>query len=150
MFLKSLFSSMILIGCTEQPKSADNETVSLDRGRKIYAQYCLQCHLDSGEGMKGRFPPLAGSEWVEMDSSVAIRIILHGLQGDIEVRGQTYSNVMAPWAGLLNDAEIASVTSYIRNSWGNNFSMVSVSEVKAIRERYPDQKAWTAPQLQQP
>ena len=93
---------------------------------------------------------MAGSEWVEMESSVAIRIILHGLQGDITVSGQTYSNVMAPWGGVLNDAEIASVTSYIRNAWGHNYSMVTVSEVQAIREKYPNQKAWTAPQLQLP
>src|SRR3712207_8503673 len=47
------------------------------------------------------------------------RIILHGLTGEVEVAGQTYSGLMPPWKDVLKDDEIAAVMTYMRSTWGN-------------------------------
>jgi cytochrome c oxidase subunit 2 len=41
---------------------------------------------------------------------------------------------MPAWGPRLNDTEIAEVITYERNSWGNNFGMVTPAEVKALRQ----------------
>ena len=69
--------------------------------------------------MAGVYPPLAGSEWPVKEPSIPIRIILHGLMGEIEVAGVKYNNIMSPQGILLNDEEVANVLNYVRSSWGN-------------------------------
>jgi mono/diheme cytochrome c family protein len=42
---------------------------------------------------------------------------------------------MPSFAWKLSDAEIADVTTYIRNSWGNQGSPVKTDEVRDLRSR---------------
>ena len=37
---------------------------SISDGKEIYKDFCLQCHLDTGEGVSGVFPPLAKSDYL--------------------------------------------------------------------------------------
>ena len=37
---------------------------SMERGKEIYADFCVTCHLDSGEGVPYTFPPLANSDYL--------------------------------------------------------------------------------------
>jgi hypothetical protein len=61
-----------------------------------------------------------------------IRIQLRGLQGPIKVKGSEYSLVMPPQA-FQTDEQIASVLTYVRNSFGNQASSVTPDQVKALR-----------------
>ena len=65
-----------------------------------------------------------------------IKLTLNGLLGPIEVDGRTYPGQvpMTPFGMLLNDEEIASVLTYVRNSFGNEASPIQPDEVKAVRE----------------
>lgn len=110
-------------------------------GAEIFTR-CAACHQSSGMGLAGTYPPLAGSEWLLGNPEVPIRIVLHGLQGPITVKGSQYNNVMTPFADQLSDAEIAAVISYERSSWGNNASAITAEQVKSIREAT---KAQTTP-----
>ena len=101
-------------------------------GRKIFARTCATCHQQTGQGMPGTFPPLAGSPYANGDKGRLARIVLHGLQGPLEVHGQRYNNVMAPWK-TLSDAEIAAVLTHVRSSFGNSADAVTAGEV--ARER---------------
>jgi putative heme-binding domain-containing protein len=94
---------------------------------------CGACHGQSGEGTAAG-PPLAGSEWVNGPAENLIRIQLRGLQGPITVKGQTY-NFPAGMAALAyqNDAQIAAVLTYVRNSFGNSAPAVTAAEVAALR-----------------
>jgi len=103
-------------------------------GKGVYAQYCQVCHQASGEGLAGNYPPLAGTEWVTGDKSRLIGIILNGLEGEIEVNGEKYNNIMASHS-YLTDKQIADVLTYIRQSWGNEASAVTPEEVAAEREK---------------
>jgi len=110
-------------------------------GKQLYGAKCAACHQASGAGVAGVFPPLAGAEWVLGDEKVLASILLHGVNGEIVVKGNTYKGVM-PAFGTLADDEIAAVLTYIRSDWGNSAKPVSAATVTAQREAT---KAQTAP-----
>ncbi len=103
------------------------------QGDLIYAGVCVPCHQAGGTGLAGKYPPLAGSEWVALDAGIPVRILLHGLQGPIQVKGETYVNQMPAWGPQLSDAEIAAVLSYVRSSFGNKAGPVATELVQEIR-----------------
>ncbi len=103
-------------------------------GEKLYADYCAACHQRDGLGTGGRYPPLAHTDWVTGDKDRLITVILQGLEGRIEVEGESYNGVM-PQHSFLSDNEVAEVATYIRQNFGNNASSVMAEEVGAIRQR---------------
>lgn len=106
---------------------------SMQRGSEIYADFCVTCHLEQGEGVANTFPPLAGSDYLTKNREKSIRGVKYGQQGEIIVNGITYNNVMAPLG--LEDEEIADVMNYVMNSWGNSSeNIVTLEEVEAIQK----------------
>jgi mono/diheme cytochrome c family protein len=123
---------------TAQPPSANK-----------YGEVCAACHQAAGTGLEGVFPPLAGSEWVTGRVQLPIAIVLHGLQGEVVVKGKTYNSAMAPWASVLSDAEIAATLTYVRSQWGNRAGPVTAAQVRAVRTRYSTRTTpWTVAELQ--
>lgn len=117
------------------------------RGLALYSRTCIACHGPDGKGVPGAFPPLDGATWLTGDPSVPTRILLHGLEGPIEVAGQKFSNIM-PAHSDLKDAEISDVLTYARQAWSNDAAPVSAEEVKATRTKFSTRaKAWTAAEL---
>ncbi len=102
-------------------------------GASIYYKFCSACHQVDGKGAGGRFPPLAGTDWVTGDKDRLIQIILEGMEGTIEVNGTQYSGLM-PQHSFLSDSEIADVLTYIRSDFGNNASAVEAAEVANLRK----------------
>jgi mono/diheme cytochrome c family protein len=59
--------------------------------------------------------------------------VLKGLSGPVVVNGKTYGQAqMLPWESL-SDEEIASVLSYVRNTWGNKNPLVRPADVNKVR-----------------
>jgi len=118
-------------------------------GGQLYTMHCAACHGDDGRGATGgAFPPLMNSPWVNTDPALAIKVILHGLEGPVEVLGTTYNLAMPPQGASLVDHEIAAILSYVRSSWGNTGDVVTTELVKAVRARTEDRKQpWTAGEL---
>ncbi len=87
-------------------------------GKQVFTAHCVACHQATGKGLPGVFPPLDGSEWVHGDARILANILLHGIDGEIDVEGVTYKGAM-PAFQQLGDAELAAVASYIRSSWSN-------------------------------
>lgn len=117
-------------------------------GKKIFANTCAACHQANGVGVPEKYPPLAGSEWVTGDEARLVRVVLHGLTGEVEVAGETVSGAMPPWGPSLKDAEIAAVLTYVRSAWGNNASPVSASTVAQVRAATASRETpWTAAEL---
>jgi len=122
------------------------ETVN---GANIYSSRCANCHQADGEGVANAFPPLTRARWVE-DKGQIIRILLHGMQGPVEVRGSTYNGNMPAWGNILSDREIAAVITHVRQSWGNDHSEVTAEEITAVRSATEGQaQPWTAQELNQ-
>ena len=139
-FLPLLALSTLAAAAQSAPDAA-----TMERGKAAYAKgTCIACHQPTGLGLPPVFPPLAGSEWVAKSTSIAIRNILHGMQGPITVKGVTYNSMM-PAVTTLSEKEIADVVTYVSNSWGNAGPTVTEDEVKAIKKKYADRKTpWTA------
>ncbi len=102
-------------------------------GKVGYDRYCLSCHQESGGGVSGLNPPLSKTEYVTGDKSRLLSIVIQGSNVGLEINGATYANAM-PSFDYLADEEIADITSYIRNSFGNSASIVTVEEVAALRK----------------
>lgn len=114
-------------------KSADDEIAArIKNGKKLYVQHCSACHMPKGDGIPGLNPPLIGTDWVTGDKERLAKIVIHGLQEEIEVNGQKYKG---PMIGLpyLKDTEIADILTYVRDRFGKGASPVSEEEVKAAR-----------------
>lgn len=109
--------------------SESEETGNLPDGTALYASTCAACHQADGEGLPGAFPPLAGSAIVNDENpETLIRIILEGYDARPEY------GVMAPFADMLSDEEIAAIATHERGNWGNNAPAVSPQKVKEIRK----------------
>lgn len=107
---------------------------SIIKGAETFNTYCAVCHQRDGLG-NDRFPPLSGSEWVVGDKAFLINIILNGLQGDINVKGKSYTNKM-PRLNILSDENIAQILTYIRQNFNNNASGITSQEVSEARKTY--------------
>ena len=109
-------------------------------GETTYAN-CVACHQQNGQGIVGAFPPLAGhiNELYNAPGGrkYIINVVLYGLQGEIDVLGQSYNGLMAAWP-QLNDEEVAATLNHELTSWGNDalledFSPILPEEVAAER-----------------
>jgi len=116
-------------------------------GRRVFNN-CTQCHQETGLGLAGMYPPLAGSEWVNGPPEILARILLYGLNGSVTVRGATYNGEMPTWGVRLKDEQIAAVLTYVRSSWGNQAPVVNPELVAAIRKETAGRSGhWTEPEL---
>ena len=99
---------------------------SLLDGQEIYEDFCAQCHLEDGKGVKGIYPPLAKSDFLK-DINRTISSIKYGLKGPIIVNGEKYNSIMVSQG--LDDEEISDVVNYILNSWGNSTKQLITEEI---------------------
>ncbi|GGW60670.1 cbb3-type cytochrome c oxidase subunit III [Winogradskyella epiphytica] len=115
-----------LVSCNNSNKNtkdlANNQLdpelkASVERGKIVYGDMCMTCHLADGKGTPNAFPPLADSDFLREKQTESIKAVKHGMSGEIVVNGITYNSAMAPLG--LSDTEVADVMNYINNSWGN-------------------------------
>ena len=101
-------------------------------GHALFESNCSSCHQATGLGLPGSFPPLAKSDFLMGRQDMGIGILLHGINNEpITVNGKHFQGVM-PQLSLADD-QIASILTYVRNSWGNKSAAVKASDVKKIR-----------------
>lgn len=107
---------------------------SITRGNEIYNDFCVQCHLDNGEGVAGIFPPLSNSDYLLNNIRESIYGLKYGMEGPITVNGELYDGIMVS-QGLDNE-EIADVMNYILNSWENSYNneIITPSLVNEIKQ----------------
>lgn len=126
------FSFFILLSAFTQPKPISKAI--MERGKKVYETVCMACHQVDGAGVSRMAPTLVKTKWVLGDKKTLISYVLNGLPGgEIEIDGETFANAMPPQESSLTDQQIADVLTFVRNSFGNKASAVSVGEVKARR-----------------
>lgn len=109
----------------------------LERGARLYARHCADCHGERGEGggSEGKMlvPPLAGRRIVSMEPPVnLLRVILGGGFAPATQR-QPRPFGMPPFVQLLSDEEVADLASYLRRSWGHQASAVGALQVNQLR-----------------
>jgi mono/diheme cytochrome c family protein/glucose/arabinose dehydrogenase len=119
-------------------------------GKAIYMRdgYCNTCHQPDGKGLEAAgFPPLAASKWVTGSEERLIKLVMKGIYGPIEVNGKKYPGQvpMTPYGGMLNDQEMATLLTYVRNAFGNKAPAVSAERVKQIRAAIKDKSGFYTP-----
>ena len=91
-------------------------------GKSLFTDNCSACHQATGKGVKGAFPPLAGSPLVQGDPKVVVTTVLNGRAG------------MPAFKDDLSDADLAAILTYVRSSWGNKGSAIKPADVIAARK----------------
>jgi mono/diheme cytochrome c family protein len=114
---------------------ADQKRFTL--GRQHYLTTCAGCHGTDGTGMARFAPPLAGSDWVLGDEKRLALIVLHGMEGPVQVGGKKYDAPeilpVMPAHSTMDDAAITAILTYIRNAWGNDAGPVAPRTVSMTR-----------------
>jgi len=134
LFFFSFFISNEVVEGNEIPlyQNQDSLQKSIQAGKEIYQDFCVQCHLPNGKG-SSTVPPLDQSDWLVQKRKESIHALKFGQSGKITVNGKSYQNAMTPMG--LTDEEVADVMNYIMNSWSNKQSQrVTVAEVEAIKK----------------
>jgi nitrite reductase (NO-forming) len=103
----------------------------MEKGGRIYLEVCAACHQPQGQGLAGAFPPLANSDFLLADKKRAIGILKNGLTGEVSVNGVKYNGAMPKLN--LDAISIASVLTFVNNSFGNTGKDVSVQEVLSVK-----------------
>ena len=102
-------------------------------GATIYKERCEKCHGASGRGGFFSGPPLAGSAVVQgEDPASLINTIVHG---PVLAQGVSYGawETMSAYGDVLDDSQVAAVSNFVRGSWGNRASPVSLKSVSRQR-----------------
>ena len=108
---------------------------NMQKGKKIYETRCLACHQADGGGVPNMNAPLdAASNVVGKDIARLVRIIRYGYNERIALDGLYYSNAMTA-SPDLKDNEIADLLTYIRNSWSNKASAVTIAQVQTAKKK---------------
>jgi mono/diheme cytochrome c family protein len=118
----------------DTPRVRPPDARTLDRGAKVYTDQCATCHGGRGEGQPGAFPALAGNRAVTMaDPTNLMRVILQGGYGP-STAGRPRPHGMPPFGHVLDDADIAAVSTHVRTAWGNTGTPVNQVQVVQLRE----------------
>jgi cytochrome c oxidase subunit 2 len=95
-------------------------------GEKVYTHTCIACHQANGQGLPPAFPALANGKTATGAIAGVINIV---------VNGSTRNPAMAAWKNQLSDLELASVITYVRNSFGNSIGdLVQPKDIASARQ----------------
>ncbi|MFN8343821.1 MAG: cytochrome c [Spirosomataceae bacterium] len=127
--------SVIVLCASTLPKQDEALVKSIERGKTIYTENCITCHMGAGEGVPATFPPLSKADFLIKNPEKAIEAVKFGMQEKIVVNGAAYEGAM-PNPGLDNE-EIADVLNYVQNAWGNTShnKMITAKMVEAVQQK---------------
>ena len=138
---------------TSTAKMTPEQEKLFKAGQTVYQTLCATCHGADAKGLPlagaapGSMlaPSLVGSTTVNGWRDGGIKVLLHGLIGDID--GKKYEGQMIAMA-TNDDAWIAGVLSYVRNSFGNKAGFISAADVAALRAATKERtQPWTITEL---
>jgi mono/diheme cytochrome c family protein len=116
-----------------EPKVTPPPSAQMAAGEKLYKGACIACHEDDGSGAPRIYPPLPGNANLQSaDASSTLRIILDGAETVTTPRAPNKGSMPA-YAAKMTDQEIANVTNYVRNAWGNAAPLVTADQVAKAR-----------------
>jgi mono/diheme cytochrome c family protein len=123
-----------LPGANGEPAPAPAKTV-MDAGHRVFQAQCGACHGSSGLGVPNLFPGLAGAPDVQSDDFTnLLRVVLQGGKS-VATSTKPTGPAMPAFGWKLSNEQIADVTTYIRNDWGNVAQAVSASDVATERRK---------------
>ncbi len=78
----------------DKTQSQDNKELkaSISRGKIVYGDMCVTCHMTNGKGVPKAFPPLADSDYLRDNQTKSIIGVKKGMSGEMVVNGTTYNS----------------------------------------------------------
>jgi len=131
-----LHTPLILVLCAYVPSGLSSERDirnSIALGAMAFSENCQRCHQADGYGEEALYPSLHDEELLA-DRSLLIRTILDG-RSRHKAGSADGTTPLMPSLDYLTDKEIASIITFISNTWGNDVLIVSESEVAAARQK---------------
>jgi mono/diheme cytochrome c family protein len=126
-------------GCSRQSASTSDAGAGAsaksapDRGAELYAQNCVACHREQGEGLPTIYPSLAGSAAVLGDPIELTQWVL-SQKRPASIPAGRYSTQMLLF-GWMKDADAAALLTYIRTHFGNSAPPIDAATVAKAREK---------------
>ncbi|RRB02138.1 DUF7133 domain-containing protein [Larkinella rosea] len=142
----------VKVNTTQKSLLSDDEQKLFAAGRQLYLSTCSGCHGTDGAGLNRFGPPLIGSDWVLGDEKRLALVLLHGMEGPVEVAKKVYDVPdilpVMPSHSTMDDNSITSILMYIRNEWGNNAGPIGKRTVAMTRVTSQGRVVpWTAKEL---
>jgi mono/diheme cytochrome c family protein len=129
----------IAVYLKDQPVPSATETAGdpdagvMRSGGAIYSVQCAACHAPDGSGVDGLFPVLKGSALVQsLDPASVLHVVLRGARSVATDPAPTAA-AMPSFGWTLSDDQIAAVSTYVRNAWGNRAPPVDPTTVGKTR-----------------
>ena len=116
-------SRSIVFTCSLMAASAVAAIGHAATPQSLFNDNCSACHQTTGKGVKGAFPALAGDPFVQGDAGPVIATVLAGRAG------------MPSFKDDINDADLASLLTYVRTSWGNKGKPLTPADIAAARAK---------------
>jgi mono/diheme cytochrome c family protein len=118
-----------------EPDGPTPTDAEMKTGKDVYAHNCIACHEVDGSSSPRIYPPLNGNVLLQSaDPASTLRIILDGAQ-TVTTQRAPNTGSMPGYAKQLSDQEIADVTNYIRNAFGNAAPLVTADQVAKARKQ---------------
>ena len=145
----TLFSILLLSACgggetkqttkeepvvKEEVKAAEPSGLEaqLALGEKIYKEKCIVCHQADAKGLKGAFPPLAGSDYLLADPLRGVAQTLNGSNEEMIVNGEKYNAPMVPQ--VTTKEEAVAVINYVLKEFNGytDDKLLTVEDAKDV------------------
>jgi mono/diheme cytochrome c family protein len=131
------FAGLLLAGCYSPPPQPSPPPAPAKAGGDLFQSYCAACHQYDGQAV-GEAPPLDNSPWVTGPEDRLIKLVLHGVRGEMEIQGKVYNREMPGFGQILSDADAASLLTFVRTSFGPPSSPISADAVSQVRAANED------------
>ncbi|HEY8047966.1 MAG TPA: c-type cytochrome [Ramlibacter sp.] len=131
----AMISYLRSVKASPDPKAEAPDRQVMRQGEAIWQDNCAACHRMDGSGVPGYFPPIAHDANVQQsDPTTLVHYVLAGTRKTPTDRAPTALG-MPSFFWKLSDQQVAAVTTYVRNSWGNQGSPVKVDDVAKLRKK---------------
>jgi mono/diheme cytochrome c family protein len=133
--LNAVITYLRTLGASPEVKVQQPDAAVMKQGEAIWQDACSACHLMDAKGVPRYFPPLrASANLQQSDPTTLVHYILAGTRKTPTDRAPTPLSMPA-FYWKLDDAQVAAVATYARNSWGNAADPVTAEQVKKLRAK---------------
>ena len=124
----------LVAGCQQSSApSGASAPDAADRGAALYAQNCVPCHRDNGEGLPKVFPSLSGSPAV-LGDPIELAAWVLSQKRPASIPAGRYPTQMLLF-GWMSDPDAAALLTYIRSHFGNSARPVDAAMIAKSREK---------------
>jgi mono/diheme cytochrome c family protein len=127
----------LLAACQQSSPPGKGASAAADggpeRGAALYAQNCVPCHRENGEGVAKVFPSLSGSSAVLGDPLELAQWVL-SQKRPASIPAGRYPTQMLLF-GWMSNEDAAALLTYVRSHFGNSAAPVDSALIAKSREK---------------